>query len=186
MLMFDMQHVVLVEHCIHWLAVYLVVVVYTHVLTAPRWDNNTSWRGLHVWISWLIAVVKHVHCAKNIVNFKTVDLTCSLVPTKSIHFYRMSCFVCDDELMCLIWKWHLGWEGNVERGKEGVAMVPTAPALQPMTRWESRTMHIWCMHVLVMIQQCIIFWSCCCFFLWIWYYLQFFCSKCLNLFILYL
>jgi len=192
MLMFDVQHVVLVEHCIHWFTVYLAVVVYTHVYTAPRWGNNTSWRGLHFWISWLIVVVKPVHCAKNIVNFKTVDLTCSLVPTKSIHFYRMSCFVCDDELMCLIWKWHLGWEGIVERGKEAVARVPTAPAVQPMTRWESRTMHMWCMShlwfnsVLFSVVVVVVF------FLRIWYYLHFFlfciffCSKCLNLFILYL
>jgi len=35
-LIYDMQHVVLVGHCMHWFLVYLVVVAYTHASTAAR------------------------------------------------------------------------------------------------------------------------------------------------------
>ena len=42
----DMQHVVLV-----------VVIAYTHASTAARWEDNTCWRRLHVWISLFICAL---------------------------------------------------------------------------------------------------------------------------------
>lgn len=55
----------------------------------------------------------------------------------------------DDELIYFVWKWRSGWEGNVERGNLGVGKVPTAPAVQPMSRWKITitTMHGYQFHM---------------------------------------
>lgn len=75
----DLQHVGRVGLCTRWCVAWLGVVAYTRASTAPRWDDSTRWRRALVGIAWFIAVASNAPCAKNIVNFTTVDLTWSLV-----------------------------------------------------------------------------------------------------------
>ena len=86
----ELQHVELVGLYIRWLPVWVAVVACTLASTAPRWDGSTCWRRVLAGIAWFIAAASPAPCAKNIVSFKTVDLTWILVWASNFFFFSIN------------------------------------------------------------------------------------------------